>query len=188
MLGSMALDAIPIACSKRLTIALATGGTLHRIGRIAPWRAFVLKRGDLHLIYVAADYHNYRRLARKLHTGVDARVDYDHALGRCLAQVAGIRYVLLLRLDPGVNKSHGGGEKPPPRTAVCLRKIFHFDERILDKCLGYRLGHRPGRTRVYLTGSRHIRTLSNDEWVRFGAAIGIGSLKTDLSFLRAIDR
>lgn len=173
MLGSMAPDAIPIACSKRLTIALATEGTLYRIGRIAPWRAFVLKCGDLHLIYVATDYRNYRRLARKLHSGVDARVDYDHALGRRLAEVEGIRYVLLLlRLDRGVNRSHGGGERPVPRTGVCLRNLFYFDERILDKCLGYRLGHRSGRTRGYLTGSRHIRTLSNDEWVRFGGRLG----------------
>ena len=187
-LDGVAPDQVPIACSKRLTIARETGGRLYRIGRVAPSRAFVLMLGDLRLIYVATDYRNYRRLAVRMHEGVDARIDYDHALGRRLAEAEGIRYVLLLRLDRGVNRSHGGGERPLSRTAVCLRKIFHFDERIFDKCLGYPLGHRPIRTRGYLTGSRHHRVLSDEEWVRFGSALGVGHLKADLSLLRAIDR
>lgn len=180
--------AIPIACSKRLTLKQRLDGRLFRIGAIPPFRAFVLKRGGLTLIYVAESYKGYRYVARKLHGHVDATVDYDHALGRALASAAGISYVLLLRADRAVNRAHGRSERPVPRSGVTLRKTFGFDPRILGKALGRTPGAIGHAAPGYDVNVEHRSALTPDELVRFGVSVGLAHTRPGLDFLREIER
>ena len=65
------------------------------------------------------------------------KVDYDHALAKSLALKAqpSFAYVLLMRIPPTANRSHGGG---PERRSIFSRMApatVVSDSRIMDKVL-----------------------------------------------------
>lgn len=139
---------IPIGGSGIRPIIRHTGGTAYRIGQIGLHNAFVIDRPPLRLLYVRPAYTGYRFAAGKVFTALPRKVDYDHALGRRTAIELGFAYVLLIRLSPSANRSHGPFEKGEPVTGLNLHKLCFADRRIMDKWLGRRPHHMSGPGRV----------------------------------------
>jgi hypothetical protein len=137
--GISTLD-VPIGASNIRSIIRHSGGTPYRIGRIDPRNAVVIDRDPLRLLYVRPGYSGYRFAASKVFPSPLWAVDYDHALARQIALRLGFSYVLLIRLTPRANRSHGSYEKAEPLTGLNLRKLCFADRRIIGKWLGRRPG------------------------------------------------
>lgn len=138
LLGGLTLGKIPIAGSKRRSIAISLHGKLYRIGRIPANKALVIIRGNLRLLYVAPDYRNYRYAARQVFGAIARKIDIDHVLGRKLTEHHRFWYCLVTRLPAHANRSHGSLERPPAPTSyrIVLDKFCYVDDRILAKMLG----------------------------------------------------
>jgi hypothetical protein len=151
------------------------GGTPFRIGAIRPHNAFVIERPPFRLLYVRAAYSGYRRAAKTVFPETDWKVDYDHALGRKMAQQLGFHYVLLLRIVPSVNRGHGPWERAAPLTGPNLHKLCFASPRILDKWLGRppKLMNDPARLQPYRLGLRHDLGLTLKQAGKWGFAMGV---------------
>ncbi len=131
--GLSLLD-VPIAAVSVRSILRHIGGTAYRIGRTLPDNAVVIDRPPLRLLYVRPLYNGYRQVAKKVFPTSNWQVDFDHALGRKIACRMGFSYVLLIRLSPRINRSHGVYERTPP--LVGIHKLGFADQRIRDKWIG----------------------------------------------------
>lgn len=138
LLSGLTPGEIPIAGSKRRSIAISLGGQLFRIGRIPANKAFVVIRGSLRLLYVAPDYKNYRYAARQVFGKIDPLTDVDHVLGRKLTEHHRFWYCLVARVPRHANRAHGRYERPPVVGSyrIVLDKFCYVDDRILGKMLG----------------------------------------------------
>ncbi|WAP67842.1 hypothetical protein OH818_20650 [Jiella pelagia] len=126
---------VPIGTVSAECVVRHTGGTSYRVGRIFPSNAFVVERSPLRLLYVRRDYRGYRAAAGHVFADCHWTVDYDHALGRKLAEQLNYRFVLLVRLTPRANRSHGAFERRVAPDHVGSELCF-ADRRIVDKWLG----------------------------------------------------
>lgn len=111
-LNDIDLSQIPIAGKDRRLIHRRFCGRICAVGHVNLANAFVIERPPLRLLYVRPGYRNYRNVAVKVFSTCPWKVDFDHALSRQLAERLGYGYVLLLRIDPGINRAHGRFEKP----------------------------------------------------------------------------
>lgn len=186
--GLSTLD-VPIGGSSLRAILRHTGGTPHRIGRINPMNAFVIDRPPLRLLYVRPRYGGYRYAAGKVFRQKDWKVDYDHALGRAIAESLGFCYVLLIRIPPNVNRGHGRFERPRPVTGPSLQKLCFADSRILDKWIGRppnRMGD-PERLRPYVARRHPALGLTLKQAGKWGYAMGVEDDPLPLDHLRAFE-
>lgn len=148
------VENIPIAGRTRTYIywwlkGLGKGtGTSYRIGRVNPRNAFVIKQAGLWLVYVRPDYKDYRKIAKKIWPHCAWPIDYDHALGKQLANKLNMGYVLLLRIPPAANRSHGHCERPANVIAPINHSLLLClaDDRIREKWIGARVGVRSSTT------------------------------------------
>lgn len=189
-LDGLSLGQIPVAGSKRRSIAISLGGKLYKIGKIAPHKAFVVVRGSLKLLYVSPYYTNYRYAARKVFGGIDGAVDIDHVLGRKLTHYHGFMYTLVARLDQGVNRSHGRWESvPEEERKVLLDKFCYTDDRILAKVLEEATGSLP--TSAWKGGYKversHDRASSAEEQWRARYALGMDGGPPNLEGLSPLE-
>lgn len=191
LLGGLSLGEIPIAGSKRRSMAIACGGTLHQIGRISANKAFVIIRGNLRLLYVAPTYRNYRYAAEKVFGSI-VGYDIDHVLARRLTGYHGFWYTLLTRVDRRKNRAHGWRERPPSvaHTSLNFDKFCYTDERILHKLIG-----RPdailtdAADRVgYAIVRAHDRALSRAEAATLRHALGMNGPDVHLADLQPIGK
>lgn len=185
LLGDLSVGEIPIAGSKRSSMAISCGGQLYKIGRISENRAFVIIRGNLRLLYVTPEYSNYRYAAKKVFGDVAGR-DVDHVLGRRLTQHHRFWYTLLARVDRKANRSHGSGERPPiaDECTFNLNKTTHIDNRVLAKLFGRLREAEAG----YDIVSPHDRELSISEATEIRQVLGMDSLQVELDCLQPIRR
>ena len=136
---------VPIAGTGLRAISRHVGGVVYRVGRIRLRDAFVIERGPLRLLYVRPSYSGYRYAAKRVFAKKDWAVDYDHLLGRALAEQSGFGYVLLVRTPPSVNRAHGSFERLLLLHRPGFQKLAFADDRVLDKWTGR--GPIPIRTR-----------------------------------------
>ncbi|UXY51421.1 hypothetical protein [Pseudomonas tohonis] len=129
------VQSIPIAGKSIELITTKLGGTAYQIGRIRTENALVVKKGLLSLLYVRPDYRGYRRTAGLVFAPCSWKVDYDHALSRNLACQLGYDYVLMLRVVPRINRSHGHLERNL-KESEDVPGICFADERIRGKWIG----------------------------------------------------
>ena len=129
------LSQIPIAGKSLYEIHRKLGGQVCAIagGKVA--NAFVVERPPLRLLYVRPGYTGYGRLGLKVLPRPIWKVDYDHALGKQLAERLGYGYVLLLRVKSQINRAHGRFEIPSP-AAKNIPTLCFADDRIRDKWIG----------------------------------------------------
>ncbi|MCF3641573.1 hypothetical protein LXM94_16495 [Rhizobium sp. TRM95111] len=172
--GLAGLD-IPVGASDMRAVALHLGGEIYRIGGINLRNAFVVERGPLRLVYVRPTYSGYRFAARRVFKSTPWAVDYDHVLARNIAIRFGVGYVLLIRLPPRANRSHGPHEKPALRRGVNLRKLLFADRRILDKWLGRPVRPLPdmSRCRPYSPQAPQAFALTLKQLGAWGFAMGM---------------
>ena len=144
--GHLPLGQIPIAARTAKDIQTSTGGKCLRIGKISQTNAFVLDLGKgRRLLYARPQYSGYGSAARRVFVSPPPfNVDNDHALARKIAVNAGYNYVLLLRIPPRINRSHGPFEKMQVQVSV-LHSIAFVDRRVLDKWLARHPTLFPGR-------------------------------------------
>jgi hypothetical protein len=125
-------DAVPIAGQSLEQICNYVGETCFRIGDVRIDNAFVIEQGFFRLMYVKPAYVGYGRTAESVFGVTPRKIDYDHTLSRNLAKLLGYRYVLLIRVTPGVNRSHGLFKRRIIRHGAVAELCFP-DRRILDK-------------------------------------------------------
>lgn len=135
----------------------------------------MIERPPLRLLYVRPLYGGYRYAARKVFPATAWQIDYDHALGRKMANQLGFNYVLLIRIPPNANRSHGRFEHAEPIVGLCLNKLCFADRRIIDKWLGRPSGHMRDRSRLrpYRVGEESAYPLSLKQAGRWGFAMGM---------------
>lgn len=132
---------IPIGAVKRRSLAIQMNAQIFRIGRRFATNAFVLVRGKLRLVYVKPSYFQYRRVGLDIFGSEYSIMDFDHSLGRAVAESLNVNYVLLLAIDKKVNRGHGAYERvrssqdSGPRK-IDLRKHCFVDPRVMNKWLG----------------------------------------------------
>lgn len=191
-LGGVSLGEIPVAGSKRRSIAKSLGGQLYRIGRIPANMAFVVIRDNLRLMYVAPQYRNYRYAAQKVFGPHIRRRDIDHTLGRALTQWHGYWYCPVTRLDITTNRSHGHREKVPSvkGTELNFDKFCYTDERILRKILGLANQQLPNAANQigYKVVKSHEERLTFSEALRARRALGMNGRNIHLACLHPISR
>jgi len=125
------------------------GGKLLKIGRISTSNAFVVEIGNFRLVYVNPRYRGYRRAAGKVFNDCPWPIDYDHLLSAKLAAALGFSYVLIARILPQANRSHGRLERlPSGKVYLSLHSTCLADARILSKWINRRpsAGHLPYRS------------------------------------------
>lgn len=132
---------IPIGAVKRRSLAIQMKGQIFRIGNKFATNAFVLTRGKLRLVYVRPSYFQYRRVGLDIFGDEYSILDFDHSLGRAVAQSYNVNYVLLLAIDKKVNRGHGAYERVSPLSdcsprKIDLRKHCFVDPRVMNKWLG----------------------------------------------------
>lgn len=191
LLGGLSLGQIPVAGSKRRSMAINCGGELYRIGRIPANRPFVIIRDNLRLLYVAPAYANYRYAAKKVFGDV-AGYDVDHVLGRKLTEQHGYWYTLVTRVNCQANRSHGSYERPALQGpgGVNLDKFCYTDARILGKLLGIPLSKLPNGkpSPGYSIVRSHERCLSLSEAGRLRHCLGMDGPGVHLDCLHPIQR
>lgn len=189
LLGGLSLGQIPIAGSKRRSMAINCGGQLYRIGRIPANQAFVIIKNSLRLLYVAPAYANYRYAAKKVFGDV-LGYDVDHVLGRRLTEYHRFWYTLVTRVDRQANRSHGSYERAPleERAGVNLDKFCYTDARILGKLLGLPISLLPGSAigPGYSIVRSHERILSLADAVRLRHCLGMNGPQVYLDCLHPI--
>ncbi|UIK04771.1 hypothetical protein [Neorhizobium galegae] len=183
---------IPIGAVKRRSLAIQLRGRLFKIGRIDATKAFVVQRGGVRLLYVSPSYSGYRYVARRLFasagSGAASYVDYDHSLGRAIAQKLGFSYVLLLAVESSANRSHGHLERDAiRRSGIDLRKHCFVDERITMKWLGFPVprGH---SFKTYANAGAVKPQFSEDDLRTILKATGFGKVALRPGYLQEIHR
>jgi len=167
---------VPIGARDADAILRHCGGKAYRIGRISPNNAFVIDRDPLRLLYVRPGYTGYRRAAGKVFTAPRRKVDYDHALGRQSALALGFGFVLLIRLTPLANRSHGSFEKAAPLAGPNMDPLCFADRRIVDKWLGrppHRMNRDPAQLAPFQPGIREQFGLTLKQAGVWGFAMGV---------------
>jgi len=179
---------VPIAGREPKVIAQALNGELYQIGRYQTRNAFLVIKEGARFLYVRPSYSGYRKVASKVFSEVDWKVDYDHALSRRIAKAAkpAYEYVLLLRVPPSVNRQHGHFEKKD-NLDVSNPNLCFADDRIFDKWLG----------RAPLSRNRNLDVLSGysqknitsygltlKQRGRWAYAIGMGDSDLDMDNLK----
>jgi len=132
-------------------------------------KAFMATRGPFRLIYVQPAYSNYRRLAKRLYKSHPWKFDIDHLLSRRVAEKLGYKYVLLARIDPCINRSHGTYERVRSGTRIALIPICVADEGIFLKVTGRAA---PKRQPYRPTGDRKFK-LTAEEAGAWAFALGV---------------
>ncbi|BCD84035.1 hypothetical protein PSm6_04420 [Pseudomonas solani] len=179
------IQAIPIAGKSIELIAKKLGGTAYQIGRIHTENAFVVQKGVLSLLYVRPDYRGYRRTAGLVFAPCSWKVDYDHALSRNLAGQLGYAYVLMLRVVPRINRSHGHLERNL-KESEDVPDICFADERIRGKWIGRsasRLLTPPGAFSANQTTPYGLTLRQAGQW---GFAMGVEDDDRDIPGLKPI--
>ncbi|MGF6770626.1 hypothetical protein P3T18_003105 [Paraburkholderia sp. GAS199] len=171
-LQGLGQDAVPIAGQSLEHIYNYIGGTCFRIGRVSVENAFAIEQGLLRLVYVRPEYRGYRRTAESVFGASPWKIDYDHSLGRNLAKQLGYGYVLLIRIHPAVNRSHGRFERNALRRDVVPELCFP-DHRILDKWLGRRPGSRRAPIPIYEPKKTNPNGLTLKQRGIWGFALGV---------------
>lgn len=126
--------AIPIGVNAVERLIELDSARVYRIRRRNPENIAVVRYHDLWLVYVRPGFRGYRRAAQQVFRAPLRAVDYDHVLGRRLADDFHFRYVLLCRLAPAVNRGHGRYERPGAERAEASHG--YLSARILDKVIG----------------------------------------------------
>jgi hypothetical protein len=181
------LSQIPIAGTNVQSIHQAVGGDVCALGGTAADNAILVERPPLRLVYVRPLYTGYRKIGLQVFPHCRWKVDFDHALGRKMAEQLGYGYVLLLRVSPSINRGHGSFERNAAEQAVSPTVCF-ADARIRDKWIGR--GPNFWRKRGVQQGfdpgdpGRHGLTLKQKGW--WGFAMGIEDETIPLSFVRKI--
>lgn len=152
-----------------------TGGTACRIGRISTENAFVIDRPPIRLLYVRPSYGGYRYAASKVFPKTRWAIDFDHALGRKMAQALAFHYVLLIRIPPSTNRGHGPYERAKLLTDHNFHKLCFPDRRIVDKWIGRPANHfrDPERLKPYRLDLCELRGLTLKQAGKFGFAMGV---------------
>ncbi|MFB9124399.1 hypothetical protein ACFFYR_14885 [Paraburkholderia dipogonis] len=182
-LAGLDQDTVPIAGASLDEIYNYIGGTCYQIGRVCIDNAFVVERGILRLMYVRPDYRGYRRAAETVFATCPWKIDYDHALSRNLARQLGYKYVLLIRIVPGVNRSHGRFERHvtlPSR----IPGLSFPDSRILDKWLGRRPDFMRQPAQAYTPQASYPSGLTLKQKGMWGFALGVDDVTTRVHHLR----
>lgn len=174
VLGGLTPGTVPIASAKRLSTAIALDGQHFRIGSIWANQAFVVRRGQVNLLYVHVDYKNYAQVGCRIFAPTLRRdFDYDHALGRAIATELGFSYVLLIRVPRSVNRAHGRYERPTPHVGVNLKKTPLTDARIFRKMLGLKAEASVTSTAAYDVNASHNPPLDDDQFRTWAFALGV---------------
>lgn len=126
--------AIPIAGKSRGAILKHLKGTAFGVGRTRLHNAFVVEVGVLRLLYVRPQYSGYRTVAKRVFLDALHKVEYDHTLGKSLGSRLGYSYVLVTRIGPSANRSHGVHEKV--LGSLHSPTLCFFDRRIKAKMHG----------------------------------------------------
>lgn len=173
--SGLSVSDVPIGAINIKAIVHHTGGTPYRIGRINPTNAFVLGHPPLRLLYVRPAYSGYRNAAKKVFSNTPWAVDFDHALGRKMAQQLGFNYVLLIRIPPGTNRAHGRFERAAQHVGLHLHKLCFADPRIFDKWLGRPPGHwrDPEGVQPYRLDNKALLGLTLKQAGQWGFAMGV---------------
>ncbi|WP_159759800.1 hypothetical protein [Sphingomonas sp. 8AM] len=190
LLGGLSIGEIPIAGSKRPSFRMNLDGKTYRVGRIWANRAFVVVRGNLRLLYVSTNYLNYAAVARRVFGDPRGKYEYDHALGRKIAESFGFQYILILRSTPAINRSHGFSERFHDSYRITINKFCYIDDRILKKMLGTAASQlsAPLRTSPFRHRASHRRRLSIAETRLARHALGMDDREIDYSSLHEILR
>ena len=168
------ISQIPVAGTDADCIRKATNGKLHTVGGTKIENAFLVERPPLRLLYVRPSYTGYQKIGVRVFPRCPWKVDYDHALGRKMAEQLGYKYVLLLRVKPSINRGHGRIERNVVEEAAAPMVCF-ADTRIRDKWIGR--GPNFWRKRSAEQGfdpgdpGRHCLTMKQRGW--WGFAMGI---------------
>lgn len=178
-------NAIPVAGRSIDAIAGALGGTAFQVRRLRVENAFVVQAGVLSLLYVRPDYRAYRRAASLVFSPCAWPVDYDHALGRSIASRLGYAYVLLLRMPPGVNRSHGHLERAFHLSGAAPDICF-ADERIRSKWIGRPAGRMLVPAQPYSPHSPTNYGLTLRQAGKWGFAMGVDDDPREIPGLRRI--
>ncbi|WP_337056208.1 hypothetical protein [Pseudomonas sp. USHLN015] len=179
------VQSIPIAGKSIELITTKLDGTAYQIGRIHTENAFVVKKGVLSLLYVRPDYRGYRRTAGLVFAPCSWKVDYDHALSRNLASQLGYTYVLMLRVVPRINRSHGHLERKLKESEE-VPGICFADERIRGKWMGRsasRLLTPPSAFSPHQTTQYGLTLRQAGQW---GFAMGVEDDDRDIPGLKLI--
>ncbi len=153
---------IPIGAKSIDSVASFTKGEVFRIGQISMRNAFVIERDPLRLLYVRRNYRSYRRAAQYVYKDYGWKVDYDHALGSKIAGDLGYEFVLLIRLTPKANRSHGAYEKKSEPSNI-KKDLCFADGRIVDKWLG--------RTPHFMRRSKEVETYTDGMAKAYGLTL-----------------
>jgi hypothetical protein len=175
--GPIDIGQIPIAGRSPAHIRALVRGRCLPAAHVREQDAFLLRLSDgRRLLYVNRDFKYYRRLAQRVFADPPSfRVDYDHALAKKLARLAGYKYVLLLRIPPHINRSHGSFEGKI-KVAGPAGAVAFVDRRILDKWLSRRPRLFSGRNplRPYIADARPDGGFTLKQLGRVAFALGWG--------------
>jgi hypothetical protein len=143
--AQLPIKELPIAARSLADLRRLSNVEIYRIGRFYPANAIVIKWNGHWLLYVRPTYGGYRSVARRFFQDVPWKVDFDHSLGSCIAASHSVSYILLVRLPPKVNRSHGRHERTTVTRPMSNSGLYFADQRILSKIVGRPSG-RSGRT------------------------------------------
>lgn len=129
-------EQLPVAAKSFSDLRSLPNVQMHKIGRFNPKNAIVMKWNGHWLLYVRPNYGGYRSVALRFFENVPWKVDFDHSLGRSIAASLGVSYVLLIRLPPKVNRSHGRHERETVSRPTSNSGLYFADQRILSKIVG----------------------------------------------------
>ena len=183
--GFSTLD-FPIGADCSDSVIERTNGRIYRAGDIPLTKAFVIERPPFRLLYVCPHYGGYRTAADNVFRDCSWKIDYDHALGKKLARTLGYRYVLLIRLTPTANRSHGSYEKVPA-PSLERGKLCFADRRIIDKWIGRRPTHMHCKDEIadYDAGIAQAFDLTLKQAGKWGYAMGVEDRSITPKRLRA---
>ena len=145
IVAKLPFDELPIAAENITNLRRLPSVEIYRIGSFNPANAVVIKWHGHWLLYVRPNYGGYRSVARRFFQDVPWKVDFDHSLGSYIAACHKVRYVLLVRLPPNVNRSHGRYEQRTVVRPGSNSGLYFADQRILSKIVG-QPSWRAGRT------------------------------------------
>lgn len=143
--ANLPFDQLPIAARNLADLRLLPNATTYRFCGIHPSNTVVLEWNGHWLLYVRPSYRGYRTVAHRFFQRVPWKVDFDHTLGKKIAACHNVDYVLLVRLPPKVNRSHGRHEQQTVVQHGSNSGLYFADQRILSKIVG-QPSWRAGRT------------------------------------------
>jgi hypothetical protein len=172
--GFSVLD-IPIGGVSAEVIKNHIKGNIETVGKIRLENAFIIKKYPFTFLYVRPSYFGYRNVAKRVFKECPWVIDYDHSLGKAIANQLGCKYVLLLRVIPRANRSHGRYERknsvvlfPKQHSTLCFA-----DDRILDKWLGRMSSYHTLQHAAYNPSSPSKFGLTLKQLGRWAYAIGL---------------